>query len=348
MKLLVAALILSLFMPSGKILPEPLCIGAGTMPSLTTDAHQNIHLVYGSHDSLFYRVSSDKGKSFSDPQLVSADAGILASFSRGPQITCTKKGIAVVAPLESGSIVCFVKEGKNSWRKTATITDADSVAMEGFVSVASDADNKLFAVWLDVRDDHHNKIYESSSADGGNTWSSNFLIYTSPDSTVCECCKPSVAVNGKKVYVMFRNNLHGNRDMHLILSSDFGATFGNANRIGFGSWPLKGCPMDGGGLVVNANNEVMTVWRREKNIYTCEPGKQEISVGEGRGCAIEKINNDIALLWMNNGNILIKTTGKPPVVVGKGDAPVMKAVRDHLVIAWQNDKQIFVQSVKPD
>jgi hypothetical protein len=46
------------------------------------------------------------------------------------------------------------------------------------------------------------------------------MIYTSPDSTVCECCKPNVAMKGNNVYVMFRNWLHGNRDLYLIQSSD--------------------------------------------------------------------------------------------------------------------------------
>ena len=37
------------------------------------------------------------------------------------------------------------------------------------------------------------------------------LSGASPDTTVCECCKPSVVIEGNNVYVMFRNWLNGNR-----------------------------------------------------------------------------------------------------------------------------------------
>jgi hypothetical protein len=57
------------------------------------------------------------------------------------------------------------------------------------------------------------------------------MIYASPDTTVCECCKPSVAMKGNSVYVMFRNWLNGNRDLYLIQSSDNGNTFRQVQKI---------------------------------------------------------------------------------------------------------------------
>src|SRR6266542_4335057 len=41
------------------------------------------------------------------------------------------------------------------------------------------------------------------SADGGKTWSKNKIIYQSPDGSVCECCKPSVAFGENGINVMF-------------------------------------------------------------------------------------------------------------------------------------------------
>ena len=86
------------------------------------------------------------------------------------------------------------------------------------------------------------------------------MIYSSPDTTVCECCKPSVAMKGNKVYVMFRNWLNGNRDLHIIQSNDGGINFGKAQKLGEGSWKLKGCPMDGGGVIINTDNSILTVF----------------------------------------------------------------------------------------
>jgi Neuraminidase (sialidase) len=93
--------------------------------------------------------------------------------------------------------------------------------------------------------DKHNKIFGAKSTDGGKTWGKNIMIYASPDTTVCECCKPSVVMKGNNIYVMFRNWLNGNRDLHIIQSTDIGLNFGQAQKLGAGSWTLNGCPMDG-------------------------------------------------------------------------------------------------------
>lgn len=48
--------------------------------------------------------------------------------------------------------------------------------------------------------------------------------------------------------------------------SDGGASFGKAQKLGEGSWKLNGCPMDGGGLAIDENGDVQTVWRRKNTI----------------------------------------------------------------------------------
>ena len=71
------------------------------------------------------------------------------------------------------------------------MNDPDTTAKEGLMALSADKEN-VFAVWLDLRGNKRNKIYGAKSIDGGKTWSKNIMIYTSPDTTVCECCKPSV------------------------------------------------------------------------------------------------------------------------------------------------------------
>src|SRR6476620_9685371 len=105
------------------------------------------------------------------------------------------------------------------------------------------------------------------------------MIYASPDTTVCECCKPSVAVKGNNVFVMFRNWLNGNRDLYLIQSSDGGIKFGEAKKLGIGSWALNGCPIDGGNVVIDKDGNPLTVWNRKGIIYACRPGQEEIKLG---------------------------------------------------------------------
>ncbi|HRI22208.1 MAG TPA: hypothetical protein PLA68_14700, partial [Panacibacter sp.] len=238
-------------------------IAAGQMPAIAKDASNNIQLVYGNGDSIMYASSNDKGISFSVPVLVDTLNGLVASATRGPQITATNNGIAIIAVNNEGNIFSYYKNETGKWMKAAKINDADTTDKEGFLGLSSDGQNNLFAIWPDLRDDKQNKIYGARSADGGRTWSKNIMVYTSPDSTVCECCKLSVVMQDKHVYVMFRNWLNGNRDLYLIQSLDAGDTFGEAQKLGNGKWPLNGCPMDGGGIAINNNGTAQTVWRRE-------------------------------------------------------------------------------------
>jgi hypothetical protein len=117
----------------------------------------------------------------------------------------------------------------------------------------------------------------------------NIEVYESPDSTICECCRVSVAMKGENVFVMFRNQLYGKRDLYIITSKDHGHTFSKPEKLGLGTWTLNGCPMDGGDLIITPIGKVQTVWRRESKIYSCEPGGREVEIGEGKACTITNV-----------------------------------------------------------
>jgi hypothetical protein len=314
-------------------------IAIGQMPNVVNDNFGNIHLVYGSGDSILYCYSSDGGKRFSVPALLLVLPKLAASHMRGPQIIATANGLAVTACNDLGDIFSFVKDQSGIWSPTMRVNDLDAVAKENLMALASDGDN-AFAVWLDLRD-RHNKIFGAKSTDGGKTWSKNIMIYASPDTTVCECCKPSIAVKGNNVYVMFRNWLNGKRDLYLIQSSDGGKTFGQAQKLGNGSWALDGCPMDGGSVVINKNGNPETVWNRKGTIYACEPGKEEKKLGEGRNCTMESLNGKNIYAWVENGNVIVLKPQGMKKNLGKGQLPVIKAVNnEHILCIWENDKQI--------
>jgi hypothetical protein len=121
------------------------------------------------------------------------------------------------------------------------------------------------------------------STDGGATWGKNVHVYHSPDGPVCPCCHPSVAFDDRGgIYAMWRNSLAGSRDMYVCKSTDGGRTFGEAAKLGEGTWPLKMCPMDGGAVAAVEPDKLATVWRREKSIYLTLPGlSQEKLLGPG-------------------------------------------------------------------
>lgn len=314
-------------------------IAAGQMPNAAKDDASNLHLTYGAGDSIMYSFLKNGGGSFSTPSLISVLPKLAASHTRGPQIAVTSNGLVLTACNNMGDIFSFVKDGSGEWEQTGKVNDVDTVAKENLMALGADANN-TFAVWLDLRD-KHNKIFGAKSSDGGKTWAKNVLVYASPDTTVCECCKPSVVVKGNHVYVMFRNWLKGNRDLYLIQSSDGGQTFGQAQKLGIGSWALNGCPMDGGGLVANNNGSVQTVWNRKGKIYAAEPGKEERELGEGRSCTVESVNGKNVYAWVENGDVVILKPQGAKQNLGKGQLPIIKAVNnEHILCIWEMDKQI--------
>ena len=313
-------------------------ITAGQMPNVVKDNSGNFHLVYGHGDSIMYSYSSS-GRTFSTPVLVSIIPKLAASHMRGPQIAATSDGLIVTACNDLGDIFSFSKSQSGKWNQSGRVNDIDTVAKENLMALAADEKN-AFAVWLDLRN-KHNQIYGARSTDGGKNWSKNNMIYVSPDTTVCECCKPSVVVKGDNVYVMFRNLLNGNRDMYLIQSSDEGLTFGSAQKLGTGSWALNGCPMDGGAIAINKSGSPETVWNRKGMIYTCEPGKEEKELGKGRSCTIETVNGKNVYAWVEDGEIIVLKPMGMRRTLGKGQLPILKAINnEHVLCVWENDKQI--------
>jgi hypothetical protein len=313
----------------------------GGMPNLTKDSNNNLHLVYGKGDSIMYSFSSDNGKTFSSPALVVVLPKLVAWATRGPQIAATAAGLVLTACNSSGNIFCYVKNEKDNWKQTQRVNDEDTTAKEALMALAANGQN-AFAVWLDLRGDKHNKIYGAKSNDGGHTWSRNFLIYASPDSTVCECCKPSVVISGTDVFIMFRNWLNGNRDLYVIHSKDSGNSFDKAQKLGNGSWALNGCPMDGGGIAVDKSGKTQTVWNRKGIIYCCEPGNEEKKLGDGRNCSIEAINGKSIYAWVENGDVIVMKPNGNKENLGKGQLPLIKALNnENIICVWENNAQIY-------
>ncbi|MDQ6812582.1 MAG: glycoside hydrolase [Bacteroidota bacterium] len=315
-------------------------VAKGTMPNMVTDKSNNVYIVYGTGDSIMYLSSTNKAKSFTSPSLIAVLPGLFASAMRGPQIAATDNGLIITACTNKGNIYSYKQLASGKWSTAMKVNDVDEVAKEALMGLSADGLN-VFAVWLAVKSPKGQNVYGAKSVDGGKTWSKNLLVYASPESTVCECCKPSVAVKGNNVYVMFRNFLNGNRDLYVAKSVNGGKSFEAAEKLGVGNWKLNGCPMDGGGLAINKSGIPQTVWRREGKIYASTVGSTEKEIGEGRGCTIETVNNKNVYAWTENGDVVVIKPQGQKKVLGKGSQPIVKALNDeHVICVWENDKQI--------
>lgn len=320
-------------------------IGSGEQPQLSVDAHGIIRLVYGQENKIFYAVSNDNGTSFSKPEIIGEVNEMHLGMSRGPQLASSADYSIVTAIDKQGNIHSFRLDHRTGkWTVMKNLNDVEASAREGLMSITADEGNVFYAVWLDLREDRHNKIAFSTLTKSG-SWSKNKVVYKSPDKTVCECCKPSVAVNGSNVSLMFRNWIDGSRDLYLLNSRNGGANFENPVKLGNGTWKLKGCPMDGGRVLMDKENGIHTVWQREGEVYYDQPGQPERKLANGRSCNL--FGNETPFLTWQEGNQII---GQPlngnRIVIGDGTAVSIAQLNDKTQLAvWEKNGEIMYRKL---
>ncbi len=318
-------------------------ISQGEQPQASLDTKGVIRVVFGQEDKVFCATSKDRGLTFSNTVLVAEVPGMHLGMSRGPQIASSDTHSVITAMDKKGNIHWFeLSKESAGWKAQGIVNDLSGSAPEGLMSIAADKKDNFYAVWLDTRIGKRNQIFFSSLSKGGSKWSKNQLAYQSPDEHVCECCKPSIAVNGTEVAIMFRNWLEGSRDLYLTNSSDSGKSFETAQKLGLGTWKLEGCPMDGGGIVIDDAKGVHTTWRREGVVYYSKPGAAEVKIGEGRNSSISG-TSDTILITMQNGDVVksVSLEDKYDNPIGKGSYLKSIILPDKSVLyVWEQDREI--------
>jgi len=279
--------------------------GEGRQPQVTVTPMGMIVVVFARDNSIYSVQSTDEGRSFSTPQKIADLTGLMVGMRRGPRVAATDKRIVVTAP--GADLFSFISEdmGK-TWSPANRVNDKPGAASEGLHNVTALPDGSFYAVWLDKR--NRGAQVEGSRLEPGTTsWSRNLKIYDSPDKTVCECCHPSVACDGKnKLVVMWRNWLEGNRDFYVAESMDRGDHFSPAIKMGTQSWPLKVCPMDGGGIIAVADVGNFAIWRRQNEILLSTPTSPEMKLGNGAQPVLARVNGRILSVWQNGPSLVIK------------------------------------------
>ena len=318
-------------------------VGMGEQPQLSVDVKGRIRIAFGRNDSIFCVTSADKGTSFSKAKFVGKVDEMHLGMTRGPQIASSDNVSLITAIDKQGNIHSFLLNHlKDKWIQQSFANDIKASAPEGLMGLAADKQDNFYAVWLDIRKEKKNNIYFSSFNGKGSKWTRNKLVYASPDEHVCECCKPSIAVQGSKVAVMFRNWLNGSRDLYTAISNNKGNDFASATKLGNGTWKLNGCPMDGGGVAIDKGGNVHTVWRREGVVYYAKPNEAELEIGKGKICSISTNNEKVVLSMQDGGNTkLIDLNSHIEATIGKGAFLKSVVLSDGKVICvWEDEDKI--------
>lgn len=323
----------------------PQKVASGHLPVVIADAKGIIHLVYGQDSTIYYTTAKSQMASFNAPIKVAILPNLVAGAKRGPQLAITDQFIVITAVNRQGDVFAYsLNRATHQWSPAVRINDVPQVAKEGFQAVAGTGSGTFHAVWLDLRADNKNKIVGASSRDGGHTWSANQVIYHSPDGTVCECCKVSIAAKDNNVYIQFRNWLDGSRNLYLAHSTDGGKTYMPAQKLGTGTWKVTACPMDGGAVVLSASGQPLTSWRRENTLYTCLPGEPEKPITTGRNVTIATGTIKPVLAWDEGGLVWVKSADHVAISMGKGQMPSLVVVGKSVLCVWELDGQVMMKS----
>lgn len=320
-----------------------------------------VALAYGADKSIYVAVSTNQGKDFAKAVKV-AEAPILPlTRHRGPRIAISKGAIIVTAvtgktvaigphahglPSDGDLFAWRSTDGGKSWSAAVRINDVPAAPREGLHTLAADGKGRLFAAWLDLRDEG-TRLYGAWSDDHGATWSDNAKLYESADGTICQCCHPTAAFGSDGgLDVMFRNALGGARDLYLLSSRANEQSFGKAQKLGQGTWVLNACPMDGGGIA-HANGVAVTAWRRDREIYLATPGRPEAQLGQGQDVALAVSESRPYAVWIQSSQLIAWIDGKTQTLATRAAMPALTALPSGGVLAaWEQDGGISVAALK--
>ncbi|MBS1532993.1 MAG: hypothetical protein JSU01_22020 [Bacteroidetes bacterium] len=298
--------------------------------------------MYGQDDRVYYTASHDKGLSFSKPLVVAEIPGMHLGMSRGPQLASSDQYSLITAMDKTGNIHWFrLNHASGKWQSMGLVNDQAGSAPEGLMHIAADHNDHFYAVWLDIRAGKHNQICFADLPANAAKWSNNRIVYQSPEGHTCECCQPHISVNGPNVDIMFRNWLNGSRDLYLLSSSDRGASFSPAQKLGDGTWKLNGCPMDGGGLVADPAS-VQTTWQRQGTIYYCKPGQPELNLGPGRNSNIAETGGNTFVIFQSKDTLkIISLPAHKAEILGTGEFIKTAALPNNkIACVWERDNKI--------
>jgi hypothetical protein len=186
-------------------------------------------------------------------------------------------------------------------------------ARPNFLALAADAQGNVVASWLDIRAGIPQPFAAVKKA-GESAFSIETQVYSSPNEAgVCPCC-PTAALIGldEQVYVAFRNQLEGFRDIYvgqrpLQGEGEFPPPMPVMSKP---TWTFDGCPHDGPSLAADTLNLYVTWMDASSGAPRCYYSKKPLGGGNFDPPQLLNPQSDSA-----EGNAKIVSTGDGVIAV---------------------------------
>jgi hypothetical protein len=261
-------------------------------PAIAVDAEDRICLAWASKTgegerTLFVAVSDDGGSTFSEPRVVRR-SGIFKSSGKGKSGGFERRMVPLLssygevtllawdeAPADGATIRMMLAEsrdGGKSFSEPICVHQGDD-ARPTFNSLAVDGNGRVVCGWLDSRNGAQQPFASIRPADGLE-FDRERQVYEGPQGGgVCPCCLTAAAVGDDgAVFVAFRNQQDGYRDIWLsrLLKGD--DEFSAPTPVAAPAWQFDGCPHDGPSL---------EIWQGHAHVVWMDAhsGKQRVYYG---------------------------------------------------------------------
>jgi hypothetical protein len=205
------------------------------------------------------------GTSFSAPLIVH-NSGVIPYIATWTGAEVASLGDTVFVALStdlSAAKVYTVKssDGGNSFADTVRVDEnTENIPRLPAIGVNS-AGNPVIAYMIHDTAAMDTEYATAHSTDGGLSYST-LIPDPNPPGFACDCCPPSMVVNGNREALVFRNNISNLRNMWASFSSDGGITFPASAEIDQTNWMLTSCPSSGPSGIITGDS-LITTWMSE-------------------------------------------------------------------------------------
>jgi BNR repeat-like domain len=236
-----------------------------TMPLLTQLPKGDVMLTWTEKNaegitSFCLSFSKDKGKTFSDKQVIYAGKGVGNSRLMRAKVLVKKDGSLVAVfsnriemPAQQGGkskrsldiVFCSSKDNGITWTNPQSVdTDTTKGIVKGFFDAILMSNDEIAVAYL--KDVANSTKHEERDLRLVTTKNGVFQPERVIDPVVCDCCNINFLIDGKgALNIYYRDNNDDIRDIAKMISTDNGATFSKPQIVHNDGWKIAGCPHNG-------------------------------------------------------------------------------------------------------
>jgi hypothetical protein len=262
-------------------------------PAVAIDSEDRICLAWASKTgdgerTLYVATSDDSGSTFTGPRVVRKSGIFKSSSSTGKGGGFERRMIPLLsscgevmllawgeAPADGSAIRMVLAESRDGGRTFSepTCVHQSDDARPTFNGLAASSRGRVVCCWLDSRNGAQQPFASIRLASDLQFGGEKQVHEGAQGGGVCPCCLTAAAVGDDgMVFVAFRNQLDGYRDIWLSRRLDSDVEFSEAVPVAMPTWQFDGCPHDGPSLEI-CQGHVHVAWMDGRS------GKQRVYHG---------------------------------------------------------------------